>query len=312
MNKSPTNEMRSEDATSESKDLSVIRAVKITIAPRLAEVHRCTTEVLKPGANAQEAVHDLRVSTRRATAALEFMRGVVRNKFRRETVKRLKTICRYAGRVRDLDVMIERIRTHCEGEAKPLMESIQRNREVMHTKLKASLHGIDSRWLLHPHDNLSILKRDLPKRLLDGSFKSWAHRRFTKLAKRFLQISKHTCRTPRSLHRLRIHVKELRYGLELLTPVDPEIALSSVYSRLQELQQLLGKINDSKVWCKTIKEYQGDSRDDLFSRFVKRQSRKQFQQRIAYVAQFESLWSKAERAKFRERLYCLLDTNHSS
>ncbi len=63
-----------------------------------------------------ESVHQLRVSTRRASAALRLFAAMLPEKRRKWFEKRLKRARRTAGIARDLDVLAARVQDACEGD----------------------------------------------------------------------------------------------------------------------------------------------------------------------------------------------------
>lgn len=62
-----------------------------------------------------EAVHDMRVASRRLRAALELFRDVFPARRYRELRDRVKILARALGTVRDLDVMLERLQQDRRG-----------------------------------------------------------------------------------------------------------------------------------------------------------------------------------------------------
>ena len=66
-----------------------------------------------------EPVHQLRVSTRRATAVLQLFEAMLPRNRRRWFEKRLKQIRRTAGIARDLDVLVTRLKAACENDSSP-------------------------------------------------------------------------------------------------------------------------------------------------------------------------------------------------
>jgi CHAD domain-containing protein len=307
MNELSTLEIRSGPIISNSNKFSVSQLVEPTIAPRLAEVRRCVAEVLCAKTNAIEAVHDLRVSTRRALVALDFMSGAIDRKSRRALAKQLRKLCRRAGRVRDLDVMIERIRERKLTETQPFLESLREKRDALYVTLEAFLRKSDRNFSFKIHLDCSHPKHDRRNRRLAGSFASWAQCRIAKLAKWFFRISQRSFDNARSLHRLRIQARKMRYTLEILAPIAPNIHVSPVYSLLQKLQELLGEMNDSNVLCKIIKEHRGGQQGSSSDRFLKRQSRTQSKKQAECLSQLQTLWSKEAQMSFSTELRKMLE-----
>ena len=90
-------------------DGSVDDAARRSLEPRLTAVVHWLPLAAYLAEHDVEHVHRLRVSTRRAVAALKLYRDWLPRKQRRWVKKRLKKIRRAAGDARDLDVLAERL-----------------------------------------------------------------------------------------------------------------------------------------------------------------------------------------------------------
>jgi CHAD domain-containing protein len=58
-----------------------------------------------------------------------------------------------------------------------------------------------------------------------------------------------------ALHELRLSIKDLRYGVEVLGPALDEAARSEAYPRLVEAQQRLGEVNDLATLVERMERY---------------------------------------------------------
>ena len=93
-------------------DGTVCDSARVSLAARLAAVAYWLPLAAEHADQDVEHIHRLRVSTRRAIAALKLYRDLLPRKPFRWLKKRLKKIRRAAGEARDLDVLAEWIQQH--------------------------------------------------------------------------------------------------------------------------------------------------------------------------------------------------------
>src|SRR4029453_17422832 len=86
----------------------VDRVAKQALAARLRAVEHYLSEAVA-GKGEAEAIHQLRIWTRRSAAALRLFATAVPEELRKWMKKKLRQIRRTAGEVRDCDVHLERL-----------------------------------------------------------------------------------------------------------------------------------------------------------------------------------------------------------
>src|SRR5258707_8114058 len=92
-------------------DMSVTAAARLVLAMRLGAVHeRLPAAVFHADAD-MENVHQLRVSTRRAAAALRIFADCLPARLCEKTRKTLRALRRSAGAARDWDVFLDMVQT---------------------------------------------------------------------------------------------------------------------------------------------------------------------------------------------------------
>jgi len=255
------------------------RACDVIVRARLAGVRERLQRALDDCGDV-EAIHQLRVSSRRCFAALDVLSGWLPEKPRQKLAKRLRRLRRRCGKARDADVQ-DRFLEHLAGE--PGRDAIQ----------IAGLSELRDRLSRRRHKTRRRLRRKLPK-LADRIRR--AGRKLISattvadsanpsnvdptplaiVARRILAAEMEAIRVqptvetdpPEKLHPLRIACKRLRYVLEIFIPVLPSEWQSDVYPRLQKLQELLGEIQDGIVgqrsfsgettWCETMCDDRSD------------------------------------------------------
>ncbi len=206
-----------------------------------------------------EAVHDMRVATRRLRAAF----GVFREAFEPEAVKPhlkgLRKTGRLLGEVRDLDVFMEKVQLYLETlpeEARnglePLMPAWQAQRDKARSRLIAHL---DSREYASFKRKFNVFlqtpgagARTYPK---DAVVPTHVNELAPALIYSRLAAARAFEPFPEDApieryHALRIQLKNLRYSVEYFQEVLGKKA-QEVVGELKQLQDHLGNLNDAQV-----------------------------------------------------------------
>ena len=212
-----------------------------------------------------EHVHRLRVSTRRAMAALKLYRDWLPRKRKKWVEKRLKMIRRAAGEARDLDVLAERLSREYGHRVAPITANLAERR--------ASVQPAIVRLAERMRRNDRFVRKTA--KLLDGirppdgrsngttelSFRDWAGERLAKVAAKFFAAQPPTDADMAALHRFRIQAKALRYAVELLTAAFDAKLRSTHYPVIEELQERLGKINDHVTARDQLRAWSAEAED---------------------------------------------------
>lgn len=196
-----------------------------------------------------ESVHQLRVSTRRALAAIEAFRDLLPGKQAAWFEKQLRRIRRAAGNARDLDVLTDRLATadatatppHAGKARARLVAMLSKQREISREPIRARHEKLlESDWT----GRLEMLLEDLPTPRKQPSFGGYARRRFRPMIKRFFKAADRPLRDAEEMHALRIEGKKLRYALEIFANVFPPRVRGRCYESLEQLQKTLGDFTD--------------------------------------------------------------------
>jgi len=226
------------------------------IRKRLATVWAILPRACEPTGD-PEQVHQLRVATRRALAALEAFETLLSTKRRAWFEKQLRRLRRAAGEARDLDVLTDRLAEDLEGTGRRMTK---RSPSVRGRTARSRLVAMLSRQRVVSRQPIReryerLLEADWTARidaLLDGvrgdraddSFASYARRRFRPLAGHFFAAADRSMRDADELHAFRIEGKKLRYVLEIFATVFPERVRSQCSAALEQLQETLGDFTD--------------------------------------------------------------------
>ncbi|HTU20874.1 MAG TPA: CHAD domain-containing protein [Gemmataceae bacterium] len=200
-----------------------------------------------------EYVHQLRVGTRRADAGLRIFADALPKKTYRKARKRLKRLRRAAGAARDWDVFLLALleREH-KADAKHrdgllfLIGYALGQRSAAHADLQAVYQEegpsfetflVDTIEAIRPPDAESspALLVDLARPILFDRLKELELAALADL------------RDYAQLHQVRIAGKRLRYAMEVFADCFDPAFRDTVYPRIEQLQDILGRANDSHV-----------------------------------------------------------------
>ena len=198
-----------------------------------------------------EDVHQLRVATRRAMAALEIFRALLPPRRARKMKKQLKRIRRAAGDARDLDVLAARLKkdqtchdidrgtklqlfvSHLRKQAQPAIENLQ-------AKLSAK-----NRFVRRGQSLVARLRvRPAGHSTQSYTFTEAAWQGLRPAVDRFFTAAGGDLSQGGALHRLRIRGKRVRYAMEIFVGAFGPEMQEEIYPIVGEIQEKLGKIND--------------------------------------------------------------------
>jgi CHAD domain-containing protein len=206
-----------------------------------------------------EAVHQLRVATRRSRAALDAFRKFLPKRRRGRMKQRLSDIRRAAGAARDLDVLAERYSTNDTSLPADALDwlwaTIVAQRRAAQYSLVLLARGYDRGRLQR---GAARLLRRVAWRGQHGepSFGELARQRLGKAAGDFLRAADARPHHVDELHALRIAAKHLRYSIELFgnafSSSRNKRLTDEVYPTIEEMQDRLGRLNDHATAAERI------------------------------------------------------------
>ena len=275
-----------------SPDALVSEAAQIGVRHRLGAVNHYLPLAAYEAADDVEYVHQLRVSTRRAQAALMMFSGALPRKKTRAFRKALKGIRFAASEAREIDVMRAHLKTEYGDQdgIRQALKFLAKRREAAQRPLQrvAVKHQfLGPQGLLRRYANRVHWRGEGP----EPRWHDVARLQLNRLAVAFDDAADHVQQHAQTkenwdalqidrVHQFRIRGKRLRYALELSVAVlDRDVQV--LYTELQQIQKVLGDLNDRavashllRVWSKSATK--GRSRKLL--KFLARQERARFEE----------------------------------
>ncbi len=229
-------------------DAGVTDAARLSLETRLTAVaHRLPLAAYHAEQDA-EHVHRLRVSTRRAEAALKLYRDWLPAKRARWVNKRLKKIRRAAGEARDLDVLAERLAQEYGERAATIAPIVSEERSKVQSDI-AEIAERSRREDRFVRKTARLIKSIEPPAEIQAlpdppSFRDWAGKQLEHGAESFFESIPSDTSDMAALHQFRIRAKSLRYAMELLAAAFGADLREVHYPVVEEVQERLGRIND--------------------------------------------------------------------
>lgn len=276
-----------------------------------------------------DAVHDMRVATRRLRVALKLFGSYYKRGLVRDLEEDLRRTGRTLGEARDLDVFNKTARQYLRSLPKqqrsgldPLLAGWKRQRQVVNRELVDYFDSPRYRrlvdklgdFLTTPGAGVAVVKRSAVapvqvRHLLASTL--WQRYEAVRAYEVVLAAA-----PPETLHALRIEFKYLRYSLEFFQEaLGPGAA--GLIRQVIAVQDHLGEIQDGEVASRMLAEYlakaykeQANARTvetsdlDGVTRYL---SHRRDQSR-QLTAAFPQMWKQIDSVKFRRRLAAILVT----
>jgi CHAD domain-containing protein len=244
-----------------------------------------------------EHVHQLRVGTRRAGAALDIFAGCLPNKVYRHARKQIRAIRRAAGAARDWDVF--------------LLDLAQRNQKP--PRLRAGLDfltgyafgqrlaaqaGLQAADPDYPFAFEHLIARVLPAIGPSGDGLSTlldlARPVLGRLLSELNQAGERDLDDYANLHQVRIAGKRLRYAMEVFADCFGPDFKEVHYPAIEEMQDILGRANDSHVASQRL----ADLAEKVSAMFP--EAWKRYRPRVNDLVRYHEERLPAERRQFEE------------
>ncbi len=282
-------------------DMPLVEAARLVLPARLEAVLHHLPYAVKSAARDLEHVHQLRVSTRRATAALRLFADCLPGRHRRTLRACLRSLRRASGAARDWDVFFEMLQ-----QAPALRPaSAKAARDFLFGLQTARRCDAQSQLAGAADDEGARLERETAK-LADKSFE-WNERgkqtagelaveQIGSLIDKFAEASTPPPSAYEDLHRLRILGKRLRYSMEVFADCFAAPFREQLYPAVVEMQEILGGITDAHVAAERFIEIRDHVKSFHFADWPR------YRKPIEHLLQAQRQVLPRERKRFRKWL----------
>ncbi len=276
--------------------------VQEALRERLSAVEHFLEPASPDEAHDPEHVHQLRVATRRAGAALAVCADFLPRRKSKRMRRSLKRIRQAAGIARDQDVMAQRYSLPREDLAAQAQDWLWAR--IVDAR-RAAIPAVDENYRRYADEKFAKRAEKLVAGARwrgDGeepSFAALAQVQLAAAAEGFFEVARRRPRRAAAMHKLRIAGKRFRYSIELFAAVS-ETLRDEIYPIVEQAQELLGKANDHAVAAERIAEWAkhkgaGSAPPEGVDKIVKREKKKAAAARQAFLQ-----WLTAERVRSLE------------
>jgi CHAD domain-containing protein len=231
-------------------DMPVAAAARRVLIVRLGAVLERLPAAVERADDDVEYVHQLRVGTRRAGAAVRIFKESLPANLHKKSRRTLRAIRRAAGAARDWDVFLEMLNARaerCDARGRPGLDFLlgfgHGQRDCAQEQLRDATDGQGER-----------LGRRIAQcaEALDGTDSAQTLRELAvpmlkELMHEFEAAAGGDLHPYEALHQVRILGKQLRYAMELFESCFAPEFRGDVYPNIAEMQDILGRANDSHV-----------------------------------------------------------------
>lgn len=213
-----------------------------------AELKICKNEF------SEEAVHDLRVATRRLLAVMDILRSLDPHPRIQKIRRALKNQLDSLDDMRDTQVMLVEV---SESEAhstelKPFEESLLKREKRL---LRAARKEIKSLSTSEMNRRIEKSRASLEEKVEAKEFEtrllSVADQAYGRAIGAFVQIE---ASQPASIHRFRIAFKKFRYMVEIVSPVLKNYP-EAHFKQMHDYQSRMGDLQDAEVFLSALMEF---------------------------------------------------------
>ena len=242
-------------------DMPVNEAAQRTLSLRLGTARDRLPAAVFHADDDVEHVHQLRVSTRRAAAALRLFADCLPERMHKKTRKSLRALRRSAGEARDWDVFLAMLQSRVHrAPAKErrgldfLLGFAHGQRVLAQDHLRQAFASEADKFTQHIGQIQQALQaaRSSPQPLRD-----LAAPMLTKLLGELETAARADLQNYEALHQVRILGKQLRYAMEVFESCFGADFRSRYYPAIVEMQDILGLANDSYTACQRLVALRG-------------------------------------------------------
>lgn len=229
-----------------------------------------------------EYVHQLRIATRRAEAAVETFGPNLPPRRARWLAKKLRKVRRAAGAARDLDVLRLHLDAELHRETSPAVALLEGRAVELRRSAQPAIVEIA----------LKIRRKRFPRRMEKllarirpagdsatppaPTFRDAAQDQLQRVVAGFYAAAAADLSEPAQMHQFRIAAKKLRYSMEIFAGALGDNFRRAAYTCVEQLQQHLGEVNDRvtfRAQCQSWLDQSSDPEErELLRRLLERET----------------------------------------
>ena len=202
----------------------------------------------------EEAVHDLRVSTRRLLAVLDIARALEPHPRLQKVRRLLKDQLDELDDLRDVQVMLVEISETIDNflDLKPFETHLQEREKHL---LRLARKLVNALKLPEFKKRIEKISDSLKERTAEVNFLAQLYQAvdnvYLRTMQAFVQVD---ASQPSSIHRLRLAFKKFRYMAEVVQPLIPDYPGSHL-ERMHVYQSAMGDIQDMEVFLSALSDF---------------------------------------------------------
>jgi CHAD domain-containing protein len=252
-----------------------------------------------------EHVHQLRVATRRAGAALAAFGDFFPRRKAKRMRRTLKQIRQAVGVARDHDVMAGRYAARRDDLADSAQDWLWAR--IVDAR-RAANPAVDEIYQQNANGEFAEMADRLVAKIRwrgadeEPTFAELATQQLKSAAAEFFTAANRRPTRAPGLHKLRIAGKRFRYAIELFAAVAPPLR-NEIYPVIEQIQELLGKANDHAVAAERIAAWakhqpESTARPDGVDKLVRQEKKKAAAARQAFLDDWTAERMSAFEAQF--------------
>ena len=285
---------KSEEATSNSGTSLLVETLEKRWKTYRSELKRCQEE------SSEEAIHDLRVATRRLLALMDLLRSISPHPRLQKLRRTFKMQLDSLDDLRDTQVMLVEVsETFSElPELAPFQEYLLKREKVL---LKSTLKEIRSFKPTNVRKQLdtthkALLKKEKEKhqqaallQIVDDAFET--------IVRRFQRIEP---THPATIHRVRIAFKKFRYMVEIVHPLISNFPVDN-FKHMHNYQGMMGDVQDLEIFLATFEIFASKDKScnlESVRRFYQQRHKEAVNAFIEDMHQLNTFWRLSSEAPF--------------
>ncbi len=229
----------------------LFQAARHVLAVRLGVVGHRLPGALYEADRDPEHVHQLRVGTRRADAALRIFAVCLPRRVYRAARRRLRRLRRAAGAARDWDVFLDELHQRRPNEARReqagldfLIGYARGRRAAAQEELQAAGKEEGNQFDTFVAETVAAVR---PAEENGATLLALGRPLLAGLVKDLAETAAGDLKDYARLHQVRIAGKRLRYAMEVFAACFPPPFTDTLYPLVEQMQETLGRANDSHV-----------------------------------------------------------------